>query len=426
MSASAVSTRSPIPLCAPQLQGNEWIYVKDCLDTGWVSSVGSYVTRFEDMMARRLGARHAIATSCGTAALHAALLVAGVKPDEEVLISDLTFIAPANAVRYLGAYPIFIDVDTEFWQMDVERLQYFLETRCVWRDAALFNRITGRRVRAIVPVHILGHPVCMKPVLELARKYNLAVVEDATESLGALYDGEHVGHLGDIGCFSFNGNKLITTGGGGMIVTDSDEWAQRARHLTTQAKADLWEYIHSDIGFNYRLTNIQAALGVAQMEVLDSYIESKRDIADTYENAFQSLPGIYPMQEAPWARSVYWMYTVLIADAEYGTDSRTLMRSFAAADIQTRPLWQPLHLSPAHAGCQAVGGEVAEQLWRKALSLPCSVGLTSLEQERVVEMMWSQRRHMPGGGASNLLTLTGKQSRRKRPPMRTVANNVRS
>ncbi|HEX7363467.1 MAG TPA: LegC family aminotransferase [Bryobacteraceae bacterium] len=420
MSESAITTRYPISLCAPQLQGNEWTYVKECLDTGWVSSVGSYVIRFEEMMARRLRARHAIATSCGTAALHAALLVAGVKPDEEVLVSDLTFIAPANAVRYLGAFPVFIDVDNDFWQMDVERLQYFLETRCVWRDAALFNRVTGRRVRAIIPVHILGHPVCMKPLLELAHKYGLVVVEDATESLGALYDGQHVGHLGDIGCFSFNGNKLITTGGGGMIVTDNEEWAQRARHLTTQAKADAWEYIHSDVGFNYRLTNIQAALGVAQMEVLDSYVESKRDIAGTYENAFQSLPGIYPMQEAPWARSVYWMYTVLVEEAEYGVDSRTLMRSFASADIQTRPLWQPLHLSPAHAGCQVVGGEVAEQLWRKGLSLPCSVGLTSLEQERVVDMIRSQRKHHLCSEGSNLLMLPRKSARRGYLPTRTT------
>ena len=383
---------SSIPLCVPQIQGNEWKYVKECLDTGWVSSVGSYVDQFECSLARRLRARNAVATSCGTAALHIALLVSGVAPDDEVLVSDLTFIAPANAIRYAGAWPVFIDVEPDYWQMDPERVGDFLEHRCVWRDGSLFNRVTGRRIRAIVPVHILGHPVCIKPILELARKYDLRVIEDATESLGAQCDGHDVGHLGDISCFSFNGNKLITTGGGGMIVTDNDDWAARARYLTTQAKDDPLEYVHREVGYNYRLTNIQAALGVAQMEVLDSYIESKRSIAATYENAFQSFAGIYPMREAPWARSVYWMYTIAVREREYGIDSRALMRAFSSAGVQTRPLWQPLHLSPAHAGAQTVGGQVAEQLWHSALSLPCSVGLTSSEQLRVINQVAAERR----------------------------------
>jgi perosamine synthetase len=377
----------PIPLCCPQIQGNEWKYVKECLDTGWVSSVGSYVDQFERLLARRLKAQHAVATACGTAALHIALLVAGVLPDEEVLVSDLTFIAPVNAIRYTGAWPVLIDVEPECWQMDPERVREFLERCCIWREGALFNRITGRRIRAVVPVHILGHPVSMAPILELAHKYDLRVIEDASEGLGSQYNGVATGHLGDISCFSFNGNKLITTGGGGMIVTDNEEWAARARYLTTQAKDDAVEYIHNEIGYNYRLTNIQAALGVAQMELLDCYVTAKRRIAAVYDNAYQSFSGIYPMWEAPWARSSYWMYTIRVLESECGVSSRGLMQAFLALGIQARPLWQPIHLSPAHAHAQAIGGDVAQELWRTALSLPCSVGLTTLEQQRVIDLV---------------------------------------
>jgi perosamine synthetase len=227
-----------IPLCVPHISGNEWEYVKDCLDTGWVSSVGSYVTRFEKMTADYVGTQHAVAAVSGTAALHTALLVAGVKPDDEVIVSNLSFIAPANAIRYCGASPVFVDVDPDYWQMDHRIVAEFLKTKCSVSQGVLVNKETGRRVRAVLPVHILGHPVDIDPILELAREYNLPVIEDATESLGAVYKDRKVGRLGDIACFSFNGNKLITTGGGGMIVTDNDEWAARAKYLTTQAKDD--------------------------------------------------------------------------------------------------------------------------------------------------------------------------------------------
>ena len=240
-------------------------------------------------------------------------------------------------------------------------------------------------MKAIVPVHILGHPVDMDPILELARKYELAVVEDATESLGAAYKGQRVGRLGDIACFSFNGNKLITTGGGGMIVTDNTEWAERAKYLTTQAKDDEIEYVHESIGYNYRLTNVQAALGCAQLEQIPEFIEKKRSIASRYEEAFRSVAGLTPMPHAPWADAVFWLYTVLVDEAEYGEDSRALMCALALNKIQARPLWQPLHRSPAHAGAQSFGGEVADRLNRTALSLPCSVGLEADELQSVVE-----------------------------------------
>ncbi len=364
-----------IPLCVPEMAGNEWVYVKECLDTGWVSSVGSYVDRFERDLAAYVGASHGVATVNGTAALHTALLVAGVQPDDEVLVSTLTFIAPANAIRYVGAWPYFIDADPATWQMDPQAVVDFLQQGCQWRDGKLWNRTTGRRIGAIVPVHILGHPVDMDPILAVARQYGLPVLEDATESLGASYKGRTVGTLGDMACFSFNGNKLITTGGGGMLVTNNANWAERARYLTTQAKDDPLAYIHNEIGYNYRLTNVQAAMGCAQLERIDDYIAHKRAIAARYAAAFAHLPQITPMPQADWAASVYWLYTVLVGDAQWTGDSRSLMTYLAQKRIQTRPFWQPLHRSPAHQHPSGQSLPVAENLHRRGLSLPCSVGL---------------------------------------------------
>ncbi len=373
-----------IPLCVPEIRGREWEYVKQCLDTGWVSSVGSFVDRFEQEMARHVGAKSAVATVNGTAALHTALQIAGVERDDEVLVSTLTFIAPANAIRYVGAWPVFIDADPTYWQMDAVKVAAFLEQDCTWDGITLRNRSTGRRVKAIVPVHVLGHPVDLANILDVARRFGLAVIEDATESLGARYRGTRVGTLGDIACFSFNGNKLLTTGGGGMIVTNNEAWAARAKYLTTQAKDDPVEYVHHEIGYNYRLTNLQAAMGCAQLEQIDDYISAKRGIAGRYAAAFSNLPGVSVMAEAPWAFSVFWMFTILIDSKTAGVDSRELLRALAAQKIQTRPLWQPLHLSRAHAGAVSVRCETAERLHRDALSLPCSVGLTLAQQERAI------------------------------------------
>ena len=392
--SQAPAPETLIPLCAPEIRGNEWAYVKECLDSSWVSTVGAFVERFEQAVAERAGTRYAVATNSGTAALHTALGVAGIQPEDEVLVSTLTFIAPANAIRYLGAYPVFIDAEPDYWQMDPDKVIDFLANGCQWRDGALHNRATGRRVRAILPVHILGHPVDMDPILDIARKYELMVIEDATESLGAKYRNNYVGHLGDIACFSFNGNKLITTGGGGMIVTDNEAWARKAKHLTTQAKDDPLEYIHSEIGYNYRLTNIQAAMGVAQMEQFESYLKAKRQIAVTYSEAFQTIAGITPMGEAEWADSAFWMYTVLVNEDAFGIASRELMRELANHNIQTRPLWQPLHLSAAHQEAYATDCSVAERLNRQALSLPCSVGLAADTQQRVIKRVVATSSHV--------------------------------
>jgi len=382
--APAGSTNRRIPLCVPEIRGNEWAYIKECLDTNWVSSVGAYVDRFERAVAGAVGARHGVATASGTSALHVALLVAGVQPEDEVLVSTLTFIAPVNAIRYAGAWPVFIDAEPSHWQMDPAAVRSYLQRDCVRRNGALHSRRTGRRVRAIMPVHILGHPVDLDPILEMAQTFDLSLIEDATESLGARYRGRPVGHLGDIACFSFNGNKLVTTGGGGMITTDNEAWARRAKYLTTQAKDDPVEFVHGAVGFNYRLTNIQAAMGVAQMEQLQPYLEAKRRIARAYDAAFADRPGLTPHTTAAGSESAHWLYTMRVDPEWAGLTSRALLRALGERNIETRPLWQPIHLSAPHAASAHGAFPVAEQLHAEALSLPCSVGLTSEDQATVI------------------------------------------
>jgi perosamine synthetase len=376
-----------IALSEPCLRGREWEYVKDCLDSGWVSSVGGYVTRFEQMVAARSGTKYAVATVNGTAALHICLLVAGVCADEEVLVSDLTFIAPANAVRYLAARPVFIDCEVRHWQMDPSIVAEFLEHRCERRGSGVFNIQTGRRIAAILPVHVLGHPCDMAALGELAAAYDLPIVEDATESLGSLCRGRSTGSFGVAGCISFNGNKILTTGGGGMIVTNDEGFAARARHLTTQAKSEGSEYIHDEVGYNCRLTNVQAAIGCAQMEQLDFHLQAKARIARRYREAFQDHPGFSWQEAAEWAAPNHWLPTLRIDETLAGTDARKILTVLAGHHIQTRPLWQPMHASPAHAGMGFAGGEISRTLFRECLSLPCSVSLTADQQDAVVRVI---------------------------------------
>lgn len=383
MSTTSDSDNFPfVPLSEPCLQGNEWSYVKECLDSGWISSVGSFVSRFESDVARYTGAEFAVATVNGTAALHTALLVAGVEPGDEVLVSTLTFIATANAVRYAGAHPVLIDSEPRYWQMDPALVSEFLNQKCVWRDGELINRATGRRVRAILPVHVLGHPADLAAIRAEAARFELRVVEDAAESLGASYQGRRVGAGADIACFSFNGNKTITCGGGGMLVTDSAQVAERARYLTTQAKDDPVEYIHHEVGFNYRLTNVLAALGVAQLEQLDKYVQGRRRIAAYYQQRLEPL-GLRWHSEAPDARSTCWLSTAIVDPERVGMTAVQLRDLLAQKKIQTRRLWQPMHLSPAHRGCESMLSGVADRLFQMALSFPSTPSLETATLDRI-------------------------------------------
>lgn len=382
-----------IPLAVPHLSGNEWKYLKECLDTNWVSSVGPFVDRFEKMVAEYVGRPYAVACTSGTAALHTALIVAGVASGDEVLIPALTFAAPAFATRYIGAWPTFVDVDHHTWQMDPEAVRLFLMEGCELRGGVAVNRATGRPVRAIIPVHILGHTVDMDPIVELAKEYHLTLIEDAAEGLGVRYKGRQVGSLGDFGCLSFNGNKIITTGGGGMIVTGSEVWAKKARYLTTQAKDDPIEYMHNEIGYNYRLTNIQAALGVAQMEKLNEYVEAKRRIAARYEDGLCDVLGIAIPHGASGTEPTFWLYTIMVDRAHYGMGSRDLMRKLEEKSIQSRPLWHPLHTLKPFEGCTAYKISQATTVYEQGLSLPSSVNLTKEDQEQVIEAIRSYARH---------------------------------
>jgi perosamine synthetase len=381
----SMSGKSYIPLCEPHLGGREWDYVKDCLDSGWVSSVGAYVDRFESMLADYTGTAHAVACVNGTSAIHIALIVAGVKPGDEVLIPTLTFIAPVNAIRYAGAWPVLLDVEPTHWQLDISKVALFLENECEQQNGEYRNRRTGRRVKAILPVHILGHPVDMRRLLELTEKTGLRVIEDATESLGALCHGRPVGSLADLGCFSFNGNKLLTTGGGGMIVTNNEAYAKAAKHLTTQAKCSSTEFIHDQVGYNYRLTNVQAAIGCAQMERISFHLERKKQIANRYRQAFANHPKIRLFENAAWAESCEWLFSLRFQDLPENLNVKLLQQELHTRGIGTRPLWQPMHLSPAHADLGRFDCPVADGLYASALSLPCSVGLTEGQQDNVVE-----------------------------------------
>ncbi len=377
-------TISPIPLSVPELTGNEWTYVKECLDTGWVSSVGPFVDRFEREIAAYAGSAHAVAVVNGTAALHIALRVVGVQPEDEVLVSTLSFIAPANAIRYCQAHPVFFDAHPHTWQMDVEKVRQFLQEMCEVRSGACINRRTGRVVRAILPVHILGLACEMDAITDIARQHCLRIVEDAAEAVGVRYRGRHPGTFGDIGVLSFNGNKIITCGGGGMLLTSSADYAKQARYLTTQAKDDEAEYVHHAVGYNYRLTNLQAAVGVAQLEQIDAFVAKKRAIAATYEAAFSRLPAITLMPTPPHTESSYWLYTILLDSQTTLADRQQVMQRLQAAGIGVRPLWHPLHRLPPYRQCETVSIEHADRLYVRALSLPCSVGLQPSEQQRCI------------------------------------------
>lgn len=369
-----------IPLCVPELQGREWDYVKECLDTNFVSSVGAFVGRFEAEFAEFTGVAHGVACSTGTAAIHLALRVAGVERDDEVLVSGFTFIASINPILYQGAIPVLVDAESRSWNIDPDLVVAELDRRA---------RAGVRQVKAVVVAHLLGAPADLAPIVSACRRHGVVLIEDAAESLGATYTegpfaGRQVGSIGDLGCFSFNGNKIITTGGGGMVVTADAERARRARHLSTQAKIAGTEYVHDEVGYNYRLTNVAAAMGVAQLERLPDYLLRKAAIARRYSEELDGISGVTVAPSVPWGRSTFWMYSILIDPDRTGLDRRIVLDRLEGEGIQTRPVWAPAHLMAPYSSLPRLGGAVGERLFAQGLSLPCSVGLTADDQARVI------------------------------------------
>ena len=372
---SVLPSKEYIPLHEPEFSGREWEYVKDCLDSGWVSSVGAYVDRFEQMLCDYTGSPYAVAAVNGTAALHICLLLAGVKAGDEVLVPAVTFIATANVVTYCNSIPHFVDVEERTLGLDPHKLNDYLKEISELRGNVCYNRFTERPIRAVVPMHTFGHPVDLDPLQELCERYHLVMVEDAAESLGSLYKGQHTGTRGLVSSLSFNGNKTITTGGGGAILTNSKSIDKLAKHLTTQAKTPhRWEFNHDLIGYNYRMPNINAALGCAQLEQLLGFIEKKRNLAGRYQVAFQDIPGIRFFTEPDFARSNYWL-NVLILDEEFARERDNLLESTNNAGIMTRPLWTLMHKLSMYHDCPRMDLSVAEDLESRVINIPSSAKL---------------------------------------------------
>jgi aminotransferase in exopolysaccharide biosynthesis len=391
MTSCPPNSTSCIPLSAPHLRGNELRYLEECVDTEWVSSAGRFVAGFEKGFAEYVGARYAVATTNGTAALHIALLLAGVRPGDLVLVPTLTFVAPVNAVAYCGGAPFFFDAD-EYYNLDTCQVAQFLESECESGSDGVIRRKDKRRVAAALAVHVFGNAANLEPLIQICEKLQLPVVEDAAESVGTRYlsttggrvAGRHAGTVGHIGCYSFNGNKIITAGGGGMLTTDDEAIAHRAKYLTTQAKKDELRFIHEEIGYNYRLSNVHAAIGLAQLEKADEYKRRKQQIYKIYR---ESLDGSFGLRIAPlpsYASNNCWMPVLQIDADVYGEDREELMQRLARAGIQTRPVWELNHRQRPFRYCDRTSTDRAERLQANSLNLPCSVGLTDEQQNKVI------------------------------------------
>lgn len=363
-----------IYLSPPHIGSLEREYVAEAFASNWIAPVGPQLEAFEQEFCEAIGADHAAAVSSGTAALHLALRVLGVGPGDEVLVSTLTFAGSVNPILYLGARPTFVDSERVSWNMDPDLLADVLEARAR----------TGTLPRAVVVVHIYGQMADMDPILTACERYGVPLVEDAAEALGATYRGRAAGTVGRIGIFSFNGNKVITTSGGGMLVSEDDSLIAHAKKLATQAREPAPHYEHIEIGYNYRLSNILAAIGRGQLRMLGSRVEARRRNFDHYSEALRGLPGIEFMPEAPWGRHTRWLTCITIDPAAFGTDRDTLRLALDAAEIESRPLWKPMHMQPVYAGYPSVGGAVAEDLFARGLCLPSGSNLSQADRDRVI------------------------------------------
>lgn len=362
----------------PQFGATDKAYVMECLDSGWVSSVGQFVDRFERELAEFTGAAHAVAVVNGTAALHVALQLAGVGPGDEVLLPSLTFIATANAVRYCGATPHFVDSEEATLGLDPDRLETWLREIAEPAAGGWRNRHTGARLAAVLPMHTFGHPVRLDALVALCARWNLPLVEDAAESLGSWYGERHTGRFGRLGTLSFNGNKTITTGGGGAILTDDAQLAARAKHLTTTARVPAgWNFVHDEVGYNYRLPNLNAALGCAQMQRLPQALAAKRALAERYRAAFADFPALRFVAEPAGTRSNYWLCALLLDEADMDLRD-ALLTATNDAGMMTRPAWTLMHRLPMFRDCPRMPLPVAESLEARLLNLPSSPQLEGL------------------------------------------------
>jgi perosamine synthetase len=367
-------------LSGPNMGGNELKYVTECIETGWVSSVGSYVDKFEKMTAEFAGTRFAVATSSGTTALHICLVLMNVQPDEYVIAPNITFIATLNAIKYTGASPILIDTDPGNWQMDLDLLESFLAEETELREGVCYRMADNRRIRVLMPVHVLGNIGDMDRMKAIAAKHHLTIIEDSTEALGSYYKGKHAGSFGLMGTFSYNGNKIITTGGGGMIVTDDEALAKKAKHLTTQAKSDYFEYIHDEIGYNYRLVNVAAAMGVAQMEQLPRFLTRKKEIITFYKNALSGVGDISFQEVSADVQPNWWLPTIKT------TQQRAVLKLLNEHKMQSRPFWVPMNQLRMFANDLYINrNDQSNYVYQHCLSIPCSTNITDAELEGVVQ-----------------------------------------
>jgi perosamine synthetase len=371
-------------LSGPNMGGNELKYVTDCIETGWVSSVGSYVDQFEKMSAEFASTKYAVATSSGTTALHICLILAGVGQNDMVIAPNITFIATLNSIKYTGAAPILIDTDVANWQMDLNILESFLQNETEQKEGICFHKGTGKRIPVIMPVHVLGNMCDMDRLLALAAKHNIVIIEDSTEALGSYYKGKHAGGFGLMGTFSYNGNKIITTGGGGMIVTNDEALAKKAKHLTTQAKCDPFEYKHDEIGYNYRLVNTAAAMGVAQMEQLPGFLNRKKEIIAFYKEALQGVGDIKFQEIDDNVQPNWWLPTIFTAK------QKEILRALNDSKMQSRPFWMPMNqLVMFKDDIYVNTNDVSDNVYKHCLSIPCSTNISNAELLSVADKIKS-------------------------------------